>query len=122
MLSNCDADQSSTENGITGDTLVLLNQEELREIGINSVGHRLAILKAVYQLKVNQNIPIESDHYVPPCTFARLCPTPIPHLTCRVAETVTDNKPVGVDPSVYDRLLSLIDQQSPLAAPVSPIH
>jgi len=38
-------------------------------MGIASVGHRLTILKHVYDTKVNQDIPIEPDDYVPPCTL-----------------------------------------------------
>lgn len=36
-------------------------------MGVTSVGHRLTILKSVYDIKVKQDIPIESDHYVPLC-------------------------------------------------------
>lgn len=36
-------------------------------MGLHSVGHRLTILKAVYEIKVKQNVPIEPDHYVPLC-------------------------------------------------------
>lgn len=36
-------------------------------MGIGSVGHRLKILKAVYEVKVKQNVPIEPDDYVPLC-------------------------------------------------------
>ncbi|KAM0787628.1 hypothetical protein ACM66B_003694 [Microbotryomycetes sp. NB124-2] len=54
------------EHGITGDILVHLDHEALKDVGIHSVGQRLAILRAVYQLKVQQNIPVESGHYVPP--------------------------------------------------------
>lgn len=56
-----------TEHGITGDVLVHLDHSSLKDIGVHSVGHRLAILRAVYTLKLQQNIPIESGHYVPPC-------------------------------------------------------
>jgi hypothetical protein len=38
-------------------------------MGVNSVGHRLTILKAVYEIKVKQNVPIEPDDYVPLCKF-----------------------------------------------------
>lgn len=38
-------------------------------MGIASVGHRLTILKNVYDMKVNQDIPIEPDDYVPPSEF-----------------------------------------------------
>lgn len=33
-------------------------------------GHRLAILKAVYQLKLQYDVPIEEGHWVPPCTYS----------------------------------------------------
>lgn len=55
------------EHGITGDVLVHLDHSALKDVGVHSVGQRLAILKTVYELKVAQNIPIEEGHYVPPC-------------------------------------------------------
>ncbi|KAG9125794.1 Adaptor for signal transduction [Ceratobasidium sp. 392] len=54
------------EHRISGSILTLLDHEYLKDIGIKSVGQRLAILKAVYQLKIEQDIPIEPDAYVPP--------------------------------------------------------
>ncbi len=66
-----------------------LQHDDLKQMGITSVGHRLTILKSVYDVKKAQDIPIESDHYVPLC---RLLPSPffyaaLPGLwcTCRVA-------------------------------------
>ncbi len=56
-----------TENEIVGEALVALRHEELKEMAIMSVGHRLTILKGVYDIKVKQEIPIDSDHYIPPC-------------------------------------------------------
>ena len=56
-----------SEHNITGDVLCLLDAESLKEVGIATIGQRLAILKAVYQLKIANNVPIESDHYIPPC-------------------------------------------------------
>jgi hypothetical protein len=47
--------------------LVHLDHEALKDVGIHSVGQRLAILKSVYSLKIQQNIPTEEGHYVPPC-------------------------------------------------------
>jgi len=55
------------ENEIVGEALVALQHEDLKEMGIPSVGHRLTILKSVYDIKIKQDIPIESDHYVPLC-------------------------------------------------------
>ena len=54
------------DNAISGDALVELHHEELRELGINSAGHRLTILKAVYSQKVQAGVTIEEHHYVPP--------------------------------------------------------
>lgn len=47
-----------------------MDHESLKDVGIRSVGQRLAILKAVYQLKVAYEIPIEPDAYIPPCKFS----------------------------------------------------
>ncbi|KAF1355775.1 RA-domain-containing protein [Lizonia empirigonia] len=53
------------DEGITGDVLAALQHAELKEMGVGSVGHRLTILKAVYEVKVKQNVPIEPDDYIP---------------------------------------------------------
>ncbi|KAK2798304.1 hypothetical protein FQN50_008860 [Emmonsiellopsis sp. PD_5] len=58
----CDA---FLENEIVGEALIALKHEELKEMGISSVGHRLTILKSVYEAKVKQGIPMDADHYVP---------------------------------------------------------
>ncbi|KIY52853.1 hypothetical protein FISHEDRAFT_69322 [Fistulina hepatica ATCC 64428] len=54
------------EHGISGEVLCMLNHENLKAIGITSVGQRLSILKGVYNLKIASNIPIEPGDYVPP--------------------------------------------------------
>ncbi|QSL66095.1 hypothetical protein MERGE_000470 [Pneumocystis wakefieldiae] len=53
------------ENNISGDILIHLNHESLKEIGIMSTGHRLSFLKAIYRIKIDQNIPIEPEHFIP---------------------------------------------------------
>lgn len=53
------------ENDISGDILIHLDHESLKEIGISSAGHRLTFLKAIYRIKIDQNIPIEPEHYIP---------------------------------------------------------
>ncbi|KAH8909726.1 protein kinase regulator Ste50 [Coniochaeta sp. PMI_546] len=53
------------ENEIVGEALVALLHDDLKSMGINSVGHRLTILKSVYDVKIAQDVPIESDHYIP---------------------------------------------------------
>lgn len=55
------------DNGISGEILSLLDHEGLKEVGVHSVGQRLTILKEVYHLKVAHDIPIEPEHYIPPC-------------------------------------------------------
>ncbi|GAA5880250.1 hypothetical protein JCM1840_003408 [Sporobolomyces johnsonii] len=57
---------SPTEHGITGEVLIHLDHTALKDVGVHSVGQRLAILKTVYDLKVLNNIPIEEGHYIPP--------------------------------------------------------
>ena len=59
-----------SEHGIEGEALVALKHDELKEMGIASVGHRLTILKSVYDIKINQDIPVEPDDYVPPSESA----------------------------------------------------
>ena len=49
--------------------MVALRNDELKEMGIVSVGHQITILKAVYDIKVKQGVPIEIDDYIPPCTI-----------------------------------------------------
>ncbi|KAK2748168.1 Adaptor for signal transduction [Myotisia sp. PD_48] len=57
--------ESFLENEIVGEALIALKHDELKEMGISSVGHRLTILKSVYELKVKQGLPIDPDHYIP---------------------------------------------------------
>ena len=57
----------AVENEIVGEALIALQHEELKEMGITSMGHRLTILKGVYDVKIQQDIPVEPDHYSPPC-------------------------------------------------------
>jgi bZIP factor len=52
---------------MTGDVLCIMGPEDLKEMGIATVGQRLAILKAVYLIKLDHDIPFEPDHYIPPC-------------------------------------------------------
>ena len=58
--------QKFEDEGINGDALVALQQTELRELGVASLGHRLTILKAVYEQKLRAGVKIEEDDYVPP--------------------------------------------------------
>ncbi|PNY28944.1 Protein STE50 [Tolypocladium capitatum] len=53
------------ENEIIGEALVALLHDDLKSMGVASVGHRLTILKSVYDVKKAQDVPVESDHYLP---------------------------------------------------------
>ena len=64
--------------------MVALRHEELKEMGVASVGHRLTILKGVYDIKVKQDVPIEADHYIPLCEAARPPPPNYPSLRSAV--------------------------------------
>lgn len=63
MLGSADG----VENEIVGEALIALRHDELKEMGITSVGHRLTILKSVYETKVKQDVPLDADHYIPLC-------------------------------------------------------
>lgn len=64
----CSNIEFCTDNEIVGEALVALQHDDLKSMGIASVGHRLTILKSVYDVKKAQDVPVESDHYVPLCT------------------------------------------------------
>ncbi|KAH9935057.1 hypothetical protein B0H21DRAFT_759323 [Amylocystis lapponica] len=54
------------QHNISGEVLCLMDADTLKDVGIATIGQRLAILKGVYNIKLAQNIPIEPEHYVPP--------------------------------------------------------
>ncbi|KAK9768454.1 hypothetical protein K7432_000930 [Basidiobolus ranarum] len=54
------------DNVITGSILLHLDHVALKELTIRSVGKRLRLLRAIYQLKTEHQIPIEPDDYIPP--------------------------------------------------------
>ena len=55
------------EHKLSGDVLCLIDSEGLKAAGITSIGQRLAILKAIYLIKVAHDVPIEPEDYVPQC-------------------------------------------------------
>jgi len=57
------------QDDIVGEALIALGHEELKELGVHSAGHRLKILKEVYTIKIRQDVPVDDDHYTPPCKF-----------------------------------------------------
>jgi hypothetical protein len=56
---------SAAENEVDGEVLVVLTGDDLRQIGVISTGHRLKILKNIYDTKRHQQITIKADHYIP---------------------------------------------------------
>ncbi|GAA5990518.1 hypothetical protein JCM11641_006116 [Rhodosporidiobolus odoratus] len=55
-----------SEHGISGDVLIHLDHSSLKEIGIQSVGQRLAVLRKVYDMKMSQGIELEEGAWKPP--------------------------------------------------------
>ncbi|KAE8211132.1 hypothetical protein CF327_g5088 [Tilletia walkeri] len=66
------------DHGINGDSLVLLDDDNLQEIGVNSVGQRLSLLGEIYRLKETFEIPIEEGDYVPHSAYPSLALHPAP--------------------------------------------
>lgn len=96
---------SSSENNITGDVLVVLDTETLKEIGVTTVGQRLSILKHIYRAKLAHNVPIEPDHYIPPCMLLYL-KSSRPDSHVHVAEA--GDKPEGLN---VDKLYQIVKEQ-----------
>ncbi|KAJ8331890.1 hypothetical protein O5D80_000190 [Batrachochytrium dendrobatidis] len=53
------------DNNITGDILIHADHDMLKELEITAVGQRIALLKAIYNIKVQNGIPFEEDDYIP---------------------------------------------------------
>lgn len=53
------------ENSIDGEVLINLDHESLRDLGIRALGKRLLVLKSIYFLKLQHDVPITSESYVP---------------------------------------------------------
>ncbi|KAJ2824687.1 hypothetical protein GGI24_003346, partial [Coemansia furcata] len=58
-------DSTLKDNSIDGEVLVNLDHESLKDLGIRALGKRLLVLKSIYFLKLQHDIPITSDSYVP---------------------------------------------------------
>jgi hypothetical protein len=101
-----------SEHGISGEIISLLDHDGLKEIGVHTVGQRLTILKEVYYLKVRHGVPVEPEHYVPPCEYhiafrLSLCSTSATYVTQQllVAEVIESASQERVS---LDRLHELI--------------
>ncbi|KAJ2348835.1 hypothetical protein IWW50_005266 [Coemansia erecta] len=58
-------DQTLKENSIDGEVLINLGHESLKDLGIRALGKRLLVLKSIYFLKLQHDVPITADSYVP---------------------------------------------------------
>ncbi|ODA77071.1 hypothetical protein RJ55_07589 [Drechmeria coniospora] len=90
------------ENEIVGEALVALQHEDLKSMGIVSVGHRLTILKSVYDVKKAQDAPFEGDHYLPLSADAE---------AQNATATLQDVKHLAEQLRLRDERMSLLEQE-----------
>ena len=69
MVLVADAEFVGVENEIAGDVLVHLDHDALKDLDVTSVGHRLYLLKQIYNVKIAHGIKFEKDDYVPICNL-----------------------------------------------------
>jgi protein STE50 len=65
---------TTLEHKIQGDSLCELDSEGLKSLGITTIGQRLSILKSIYLVKLAHDVPMDENHYVPPCKSFYLFP------------------------------------------------
>lgn len=56
---------NDAEHGITGDVLVAMDHESLSDMGMSSLGHRLKLLRAVWEVKKDQGMEMSQDDWQP---------------------------------------------------------
>jgi hypothetical protein len=59
-----------SEHGITGDVLAEMEHTALADMGITSLGHRLKLLRAVWEIKKEQGVQMGEDDWKPAGEFA----------------------------------------------------
>ena len=55
----------NADQGITGDVLAVVDHTALQDLGMTSVGHRLNVLRGVWELKKEQGIDLGEDDWRP---------------------------------------------------------
>jgi hypothetical protein len=65
-------DRRFADHDISGDVLVRLNDDLLKDLGLLKVGLRIQVLKAIYHLKCQHGVPIASDEFIPWGTIIKL--------------------------------------------------
>jgi len=53
------------DQGITGDVLAVVDHLALQDLGMTSVGHRLNVLRGVWELKKEQGLELGEDEWRP---------------------------------------------------------
>ncbi|RKP14650.1 sterile alpha motif/pointed domain-containing protein, partial [Piptocephalis cylindrospora] len=48
---------------VTGDVLVHLAYDTLQDLHVESVGHRISLLKAIYDLKCAHHVEVDSEEF-----------------------------------------------------------
>lgn len=59
-------EQTFSDHLITGDILIKLNDDILKELSVTRIGDRITLLNAIYKLKIHHGIPLSHEDYVPP--------------------------------------------------------
>lgn len=111
----------TTEHGIDGQSLPHLDHAMLRELGIASVGLRLAFLRSVYEEKRIAGIPLGEGDWLPPCASARVL------IAVSLGPTMPSQCPVSASLSVKTSPPPVYSQETPCRAwslllPRTPSH
>lgn len=57
---------TGADHDVDGAAIAAADHETLRDLGFTTVGHRLSLLRAVYDIKCREGLPIDDD-WLPPC-------------------------------------------------------
>ena len=83
-----------------------MDSEGLRSLGIATIGQRLLILKAIYLVKLAQNITFNEDDYIPLCLS-----NPSHEYSYLRTKVISAEAPERVDEISLEKLHSVIKDQ-----------
>ncbi|GFZ43211.1 hypothetical protein JCM24511_00930 [Saitozyma sp. JCM 24511] len=86
------------EHGITGDVLAEMEHTALADMGITSLGHRLKLLRAVWEIKKEQGLQIGEDDWKPADAPAQMGEGGHTNITDRLGDVINE---------LQERLLNL---------------
>ena len=69
MLADGAASLTGADHDVDGAAIAAADHETLRDLGFTTVGHRLSLLRAVFDIKCREGLPIDDD-WLPPCASA----------------------------------------------------